>query len=260
LSVEVLTEGVHSGMASGIAPSSFRILRQLISRLEDEQTGDLLVESLHVPIPADRRKQARATAELLGDEVFKKLPFAPGVRPLSNDPVELLLGSTWQPTLVVTGADGLPAVRDAGNVLLPAVSARLSLRLPPTSNADSVSVELKTLLESDPPYDARVRFEVDSATGGWNAPAFAPWLERSMDAASQAVFGRPTMYMGVGGTIPFMGMLGERFPRTQFMITGVLGPHANAHGPNEFLDIAKATRLTECVSRVLGDHLQRRSD
>ncbi len=194
------------------------------------------------------------------DEVFKKLPFAPGVRPLSNDPVELLLGSTWQPTLVVTGADGLPAVRDAGNVLLPAVSARLSLRLPPTSNADSVSAELKTLLESDPPYDARVRFEVDSATGGWNAPAFAPWLERSMDAASQAVFGRPAMYMGVGGTIPFMGMLGERFPRTQFMITGVLGPHANAHGPNEFLDIAKATRLTECVSRVLADHLQRRSD
>ncbi|MGH8262167.1 MAG: M20 family metallopeptidase, partial [Steroidobacteraceae bacterium] len=260
LSVEVLTEGVHSGMASGIAPSSFRILRQLISRLEDEQTGDLLVESLHVPIPADRRKQARATAELLGDEVFRKLPFAPGVRPLSNDPVELLLGSTWQPTLVVTGADGLPAVRDAGNVLLPAVSARLSLRLPPPSNADSVSAELKTLLEADPPYDARVRFEVDSATSGWNAPAFATWLERSMDVASQAVFGRPTMYMGVGGTIPFMGMLGERFPRTQFMITGVLGPHANAHGPNEFLDIAKATRLTECVSRVLADHLQRRSD
>jgi acetylornithine deacetylase/succinyl-diaminopimelate desuccinylase-like protein len=260
LSVEVLTEGVHSGMASGIAASSFRILRQLLSRVEDDATGDLLVESLHVPIPADRRKQVRATAELLGDEVFRKLPFAPGVRPLSNDPVDLLIGSTWSPTLVVTGADGLPALRDAGNVLLPAVSARLSFRLPPTSNADAVSAELKTVLETDPPYGARVRFEVDSATGGWNAPAFAPWLEQSMETASQAVFGRSTMYMGVGGTIPFMGMLGERFPRTQFMITGVLGPHANAHGPNEFLDIAKATRLTECVSLVLADHLNRKSD
>jgi len=257
LSVEVLTEGVHSGMASGIAPSCFRILRQLLSRIEDQNSGDLLLDDLYAPIPADRKRQARATAELLGEEVFRKLPFVEGVQPLSNDPVELLLASTWLPTVVVTGADGLPALRDAGNVLLPAVSARLSVRLPPTSDPAKVSAALKKALEADPPYGARVRFEVDSAMGGWNAPAVAPWLEQSVEAASQMFFGRPAMYMGVGGSIPFMGMLGERFPRTQFMITGVLGPQSNAHGPNEFLQLETARRLTACVSKVLADHYRR---
>jgi acetylornithine deacetylase/succinyl-diaminopimelate desuccinylase-like protein len=257
LSVEVLTEGVHSGMASGIAPSCFRILRQLLSRIEDQNSGDLLLDELYAPIPPDRRHQARATAELLGEEVFRKLPFVEGVQPVSNDPVELLLASTWLPTVVVTGADGLPAVRDAGNVLLPAVSARLSVRLPPTSDPAKVSAALKQALEADPPYGARVRFEVDSAMGGWNAPAVAPWLEQSVEATSQMFFGRQAMYMGVGGSIPFMGMLGERFPRTQFMITGVLGPQSNAHGPNEFLHLEKARRLTACVSKVLADHYRR---
>jgi acetylornithine deacetylase/succinyl-diaminopimelate desuccinylase-like protein len=257
LSVEVLREGVHSGMASGIAPSCFRILRQLLARIEDQNTGDLLLDELYAPIPADRKRQARATAELLGAEVFRKLPFVEGAQPVSNDPVELLLGSTWMPTLVITGADGLPAVRDAGNVLLPAVSARLSVRLPPTSDPAKVSAALKQALEADPPYGARVRFEVDSAMGGWNAPTVAPWLEQSLEAASQMFFGRPAMYMGVGGSIPFMGMLGERFPRTQFMITGVLGPQSNAHGPNEFLHLEKARRLTACVSKVLADHGRR---
>ncbi len=257
LSVAVLKEGVHSGMASGIAPSSFRILRQLLSRVEDEKSGDILIEALHVRIPADRRQQARATADLLGDEVFRKLPFVPGARPVSNDPVELLLGSTWLPTLVVTGADGLPAVRDAGNVLLPVVNARVSLRLPPTADPEKVATEMKATLEADPPYGADVHFEIDSSTGGWNAPAVAPWLERSADRASREIFGRPAMYMGVGGTIPFMGMLGERFPRTQFLITGVLGPQANAHGPNEFLHLEKASRLTACVALVIADHLRK---
>ena len=146
---------------------------------------------------------------------------------------------------------------ETGNVLLPAVSARLSVRLPPTSDPAKVSAALKQALEADPPYGARVRFEVDSAMGGWNAPTVAPWLEQSLEAASQMFFGRPAMYMGVGGSIPFMGMLGERFPRTQFMITGVLGPQSNAHGPNEFLHLEKARRLTACVSKVLADHGRR---
>jgi acetylornithine deacetylase/succinyl-diaminopimelate desuccinylase-like protein len=259
LSVAVLTEGVHSGMASGIAPSSFRILRQLLSRIEDPNSGDLLIEELYAKIPADRQLQARATAALLGDDVFRKLPFVKGARPLSNDPVELLLGSTWQPTLVVTGADGLPALRDAGNVLLPAVSARLSVRLPPTTDPARASAALKTALESDPPYGARVQFDIDSSMGGWNSPALAPWLEESMQAASQLFFERPAMYMGVGGSIPFMGMLGERFPRTQFMITGVLGPQSNAHGPNEFLHLETARHVTACVAKVLADHYGRPS-
>jgi acetylornithine deacetylase/succinyl-diaminopimelate desuccinylase-like protein len=173
---------------------------------------------------------------------------------MSNDPAELITNSTWRATLAVTGADGLPPVSSAGNVLLPELAFKLSLRLPPTCDAERAAEALRATLERDPPYRAQVRFESDPATGGWNAPTFAPWLEESIARASQIVYGRESMHAGCGGTIPFMGMLGRRFPRTQFFITGVLGPHSNAHGPNEFLDVAYAKKLTACVSMVLADH------
>ena len=254
LTVRVLTEGVHSGMATGIAPTPFRILEQLLARLENPVTGDLLLDELHVPLPADRRAQAVAAAQVLGREVAGKLPWASGVQPVSNDPAELLINSSWRATLAVTGADGLPPIGSAGNVLLPQIAVKLSLRLPPTCDAARAAQAVRETLQRDPPYGAEVRFEAGSGTAGWNAPAFAPWLEESIGRASQAVYGRPAVHIGCGGTIPFMGMLGERFPRTQFFITGVLGPHANAHGPNEFLHIDYAKKLTACVSLVLADH------
>ena len=135
LTVDVLTEGVHSGSGSGVAPSAFRILRQLLSRIEHEVTGDLLLEGLYVPIPAQRRTQAAATAKVLGSSVEQKMPFVQGVQAISNDPLELLLNSTWRPSLTITGIDGLPPLRNAGNVLVPGVSAKLSFRLPPTGEA-----------------------------------------------------------------------------------------------------------------------------
>ena len=254
LRVDVLAEGVHSGTASGVVPSSFRLLRELLARVEDAGSGAILVEELHAPIPPDRRAQARAAAAVLGDSVFSKFPLMPGMRAVSNDPFELLLNNHWRPTLSVTGADGLPAFRSAGNVLRPYTSLKLSFRLPPTLAPAAAGEALKRALERDPPYGARVSFTVDSAMGGWNAPALAPWLEQSMQAASQAFFGRDAMYTGTGGSIPFMGMLGERFPGTQFLVTGVLGPQSNAHGPNEFLHLETARRLTACVARVLADH------
>jgi len=254
LRVRVLSEGVHSGMASGIAPTPFRILEQLLARIENPITGDLLLEELHVSMPADRRAQAGAAAKVLGAEVAGKLPWLKGVQAVSNDPVELIINSTWRGTLAVTGADGLPAVGSAGNVLLPELSVKLSLRLPPTCDAARAAKAVREALEREPPYGAQVSFADGSATGGWNAPAFAPWLEESIGRASRAVYGREAVHLGCGGTIPFMGMLGQRFPRTQFFITGVLGPHANAHGPNEFLHIEYAKKLTACVSLVLADH------
>jgi len=252
LTVEVLTEGVHSG-ASGIAPSSFRVARALLSRLEDERTGRILPADFHADIPAERLEQARAVAGVLGDDIAGKLPFVDGMRPAHDDPVELLLASTWRPALAVTGAAGLPAPGDAGNVLRPRTSLKLSLRLPPTTAAAAAARRLKDLLETDPPYGARVTFDVETPGGGWNAPATRPWLAASADHASRAFFGKPAMYMGVGGSIPFMSMLGEKFPRAQFLITGVLGPGSNAHGPNEFLHVPTAVRLTACVARVLAD-------
>src|SRR5579872_6742852 len=254
LHVRVLEEGVHSGMATGIAPTPFRILGQLLARIENPVNGDLLLDELHVPLPADRRAQAVAAASVLGDEVAGKLPWAGGVQAVSNDPVELIINSTWRATLAVTGADGLPPVGSAGNVLLPQITVKLSLRTPPTCDAPSAAEAVRQAIERDPPYGAEVRFVPDSANTGWNAPAFAPWLEQSISRASKAVYGREAVSIGCGGTIPFMGMLGERFPHTQFFITGVLGPHANAHGPNEFLHIAYAKQLTACVSLVLADH------
>jgi acetylornithine deacetylase/succinyl-diaminopimelate desuccinylase-like protein len=254
LSIEVLTEGVHSGAGTGVAPSVFRIARTLLARVENDVNGDLLLDELYVDIPSARLSQARAAAAVLGDQVAGKIPFVPGARPLTDAPYELILNNTWRPTLTITGAGGLPALQNAGNVLLPRLDLKLSFRLPPTNDAAIAAAAVKKRLEADPPYGARVSFDVGSSLAGWNAPALAPWLERSMREASSATFGRDTMYLGTGGSIPFIGMLGERFPETQFLVTGVLGPHANAHGPNEFLHLAYAQNLTVCVAKVLGDH------
>jgi acetylornithine deacetylase/succinyl-diaminopimelate desuccinylase-like protein len=249
----MLSEGAHSGLAAGIAAAPFRIAQQLLQRLEDNLTGELRLPALCVDLPADRRSQVAATAAVLGDQILDKVPFIEGARPMSSDPIELLLNNTWRPALTVTGAEGLPPLQMAGNVLLPEIALKLSLRLPPTVDADAASEAVRQLLEQEPPYGAKVTFEPESSSGGWNAPPFAAWFEQSMRRASQHVYGREPVYLGGGGTIPFLRMLGERFPRTQFFVTGVLGPRSNAHGPNEYLDLAYATRLTECVSMVLAD-------
>jgi acetylornithine deacetylase/succinyl-diaminopimelate desuccinylase-like protein len=257
LRVKVLSEGVHSGDASGIVASSFRVQRQLLSRVEDERTGEILLRALHVEVPAQRLAQARAAAAALGDEVFSKFPWAPGRRPVARDNAELMLNRTWRPALAATGIDGLPPLQSAGNVLRPQTTLKLSLRIPPRLDPQAAARALKAALETDPPYGAQVVFEGDKASTGWDAPPLAPWLEAAADAASRTYFGRPAMSMGEGGTIPFMGMLGEKFPQAQFLITGVLGPHSNAHGPNEFLHLPTGKKLTCCVAEVIAAHHRR---
>jgi acetylornithine deacetylase/succinyl-diaminopimelate desuccinylase-like protein len=257
LQVEVLREGVHSGDAGGIVPSSFRVLRQLLSRLEDEATGALRPGFLAAEVPADRRAQAAIAARVLGDAVHARFPFVPGTGPLGDDGVDRVLRRTWGAALEVTGMDGIPSVADGGNVLRPDTRAKLSLRLPPVVDGEEATARVKSLLEADPPDGARVRFEPEPAATGWNAPPSDPWLEEAANDASQAYFGQQAVFMGEGGTIPFMAMLGERFPHAQFLITGVLGPGANAHGPNEFLHLPTGTRLTSCVAEVLAAHAAR---
>jgi acetylornithine deacetylase/succinyl-diaminopimelate desuccinylase-like protein len=254
LTVKVLEEGVHSGDASGIVPSSFRLLRQLLSRIEDEDTGRILLDGLQVEVPEDRMAQARKVSDVLGEEVYDKFPFLPGMRPMAEDLTELVLNRTWRPALSVTGADGIPPLASAGNVLRPHTAVKLSLRLPPTLDGKGAGELLKETLLRDPPNGAQVTLDLEKASAGWNAPAMAPWLEQAIDAASHEFFGAPAMYMGEGGSIPFMGMLGEKFPGAQFMITGVLGPHSNAHGPNEFLHIPMGKKVTASVARVLTGH------
>ncbi|MSP50060.1 MAG: M20/M25/M40 family metallo-hydrolase [Alphaproteobacteria bacterium] len=255
LTVRVLEEGVHSGDASGIVPSSFRILRKLISRIEDEETGRILPDSLYAQVPAERVAQARVAAAALGKEVYAKFPFPEGMTPVTDDLTELVLNRTWRPALATTGMDGLPTPGNAGNVLRPYTTAKLSLRLPPTLDAKEAQATVKKLLEKDPPYGATVSFASDKAGTGWNAPRLAPWLEKSLAKGSTAAFGQPPAYMGEGGSIPFMAMLGEKFPASQFVVTGVLGPHSNAHGPNEFLHIPTGKKVTQVIAHVLADHL-----
>ena len=252
--IRVLEEGVHSGDASGIVPSSFRLLRQLLSRLEDETTGKVLVEGLYVDVPEERIVQAKKSAEVLGTAVYDKFPLLPGMKPMADDLNELILNRTWRPALSVTGIDGIPPLSSAGNVLRPFTSVKLSLRLPPTLDGKRAGELLKETLTHNPPNGAQITLELEKASSGWNAPAMSPWLAQAIDAGSREFFGQPAMYMGEGGTIPFMGMLGEKFPGAQFMITGVLGPHSNAHGPNEFLHIPMGKRVTACVARVIADH------
>jgi len=254
LKVRVLTEGVHSGYASGVVPSSFRILRQLLSRLEDEETGAVRPSELYAQIPAERVAQARRAAAALGDKVFTEYPFAPGMSPASDDLTELVLNRTWRPQLAVTGIAGLPLPIDAGNVLLPFTEAKLSLRLPPTLDPDAVNNSVRTLLGKDPPYGAQIEYQPGSSAAGWNAPDLSPWLEQSLARASEDAFGAPPAYIGEGGSIPFMAMLGEKFPHAQFVVTGVLGPHSNAHGPNEFLHIPTGKRVSLVIAQVLADH------
>jgi len=258
LRADVLTEGVHSGTASGVVPSSFRVLRELLSRIEDETTGQILLDALHVDIPEERIEQAKRAADTLGDSVYRKFPWAADNPVPSESPYELLLDNTWRPTLSITGADGLPALVNAGNVQLPYATLKLSFRLPPTCDGNLAAASIKEIFDTNPPPLSKVRFEVDSTMTGWNAPPIAGWLETSMQKASESFFGKPSMYMGTGGTIPFMGMLGEKFPKAQFLITGLLGPNSNAHGPNEFLHIETGKRLTSCVAQILEDHFKRR--
>lgn len=251
LSVELISEGVHSGSASGIVADSFRVIRQLISRIEDEVSGEVKLAQLHCDIPEERKKQAQDCVKALGDAVYTEFPWHEGVKPVTTDKQQLILNRTWRPALTVTGADGFPCIANAGNVMRPLTALKLSMRLPPLVNPKTAAAILHETLTKAPPYNAKVSFAVGDGSQGWDAPKLAPWLAEAADAASKTYYGKSAAYMGEGGTIPFMGMLGKQFPQAQFMITGVLGPHSNAHGPNEFLHLDMVKKLTACVAYVL---------
>ena len=253
LRVDILNEGIHSGGGSGIVPSSFRIARQLLSRIEDENTGMIKLDSFTVDIPQERLTQAKETISVLGDKFVDAFPWVKDSYPVLQDPVELLLNNTWRSMLSVTGADGLPRIEDSGNVLRPYTALKLSLRLPPTLKAEKAQLLLENLLLSDSPYGANVSLKFEEPASGWNAPPLQPWLGNAVQTASKIVYGKNALCMGEGGTIPFMAMLGEAFPKAQFVITGVLGPQSNAHGPNEFIHIPYAEKLTASITSIISE-------
>lgn len=258
LHIDVLKQGVHSGNGSGIVPSCFMIMRQLLNRIEDDTHGTIKLADLFVDIPTERIAQVKQTAAVLGSDVYHSYPFHKDVKPLTTDVSEQILNRTWRPALSVIGCDGLPPSSNAGNVTLPKLSVKLSMRLPPTLDANRALATLKNTLESNPPFGASIHFDAKEAASGWNAPSESPWLTRAASLASKIYFGHDAMYMGEGGSIPFMGMLGKKFPNAQFLITGVLGPESNAHGPNEFLHIPTGKKLTCCVAGIIAEHFKHR--
>jgi len=254
LKVHILQEGSHSGHASGIVPSSFRIARSLLNRIEDPNTGEIIKEFHHPAIPGHRLEQTKKCASALGKHIYEEFKFVPGAQPVSHDLTELLLNRTWRPMLEITGADGFFPMANAGNVLRTHTSLRLSLRLPPGIDENKAKKDLEEILSKNPPYGAKVECDCFKAAPGWESPALAPWLESSLTKASNFFYSKPPNFIGEGGSIPFMGMLGKKFPAAQFVITGVLGPQSNAHSGNEMLHVEMGKKITACVSAILADH------
>tara|TARA_A100000164_G_scaffold363640_1_gene380914 strand:- start:669 stop:2069 length:1401 start_codon:yes stop_codon:yes gene_type:complete len=254
MKVEVLKEGVHSGGASGHVPSSFRIARSLLSRLENEKTGEILIDELNTEIPNYRIQETKNLVSILNNEVVEEFPWKNDMKPSTDDNIEGVLRRTWKPAVSIVGVDGIPSTANAGNVLRPYTTLQLSMRIPPTTNAKKAVSAMKKTLSENIPYDATVELKFEKAGEGWNAPESKPWLLEAINKASKEYFGQMACSMGEGGSIPFMGMLGKQFPEAQFVITGVLGPQSNAHGPNEFLHIPFAKRLTCCISSIIADY------
>jgi acetylornithine deacetylase/succinyl-diaminopimelate desuccinylase-like protein len=252
LTVRVVEEGLHSGGYGGFVPDGFRILRRLLERIEDSEDGRVLIPEAWVEVPPELEAALARVAERVGAGRVGEAPLSPGVEPVTgDDPVEAMLATTWRPQLTVVGQDGLPPTARAGNVLRPETTLGLSLRIPPHVDPEVVLLALERALTTDPPHGAQVTFSGGSGAWGWAAPPTAPWLEGALQAASDHFFGAPSLQFGEGGTIPFMAMLGQRFPGTQFLVTGVLGPESNAHGPNEFIHLPTARKITAVVASVL---------
>ena len=251
VTVRVLEAGVHSGIASGIAPDSFRIMRQLLDRLEDPMTGGIKLAEMNVPIPAARRADAIALAATEPDAVGRDIPFTRGVSAATPDPVELILNNTWRPSLTVTGADGLPESKLAPGVLRPATALRLSFRTPPTTDTAGAQAALVKAVTTDVPYGARVEVRNFVSLDGWSAPLPSQWLADALDALTGPVFSQPYRQLGIGGGIPFMQMLGQRYPDANFVVTGALSADSNMHVPDESLNIRYAEQVTAAVAYVL---------
>jgi acetylornithine deacetylase/succinyl-diaminopimelate desuccinylase-like protein len=256
LTVRVLGHGVHSGEAGGVVPSSFRISRQLLDRIEDASTGDVLVPELRVDPPDWALDAAREQAAALDGNTSDGPPF-PVVGSLEldgADSTDRVVRNAWRASVAVVGADGMPPPAEAGSVLRPFTSLKLVVRIPPTCDPVAAAAALERTLTADPPSGAEVTWEGGQAAGGWAAAPLAPWLGEALDQASRACFANPPARLGEGGSIPFMGWLAERYPEAQVLAAGVLGPGSNAHGPDESLHLPTAERLTGALALLLDAH------
>lgn len=256
LEVSLLREGFHSGFGSGIVPDAFRVARLLLNRVEDVETGRILLPELRTKIPVERQEQMKKLVEDVGrPDVARQFPWQPGARPQFPDDVfKMYVDNTWEPTLTVVGMEGLPEPSKAGNVLHPSVKLQLSFRIPPLVDHAVAIRAIKAALERDPPCGAKVSasFGGGHEAPGWDAAELKPNLQEALRKSCHAYFGKDVGYTGVGGTIPLMEMLSRMFPDASLVVTGVLGPGTGMHGPNEFLPIDYTKKVTAAVAMVMG--------
>jgi len=253
LSVKHLAVPCHSGMATGLVPSTFRIARELISRIENEKTGEILFPEAHVEIPQNRIDQCNAIAAHLGQGSVEIVTLLPGAKYLSEDFGQLLLNKAWKPGLAVTGQRGLPIVEEGSNVIRPETALKLSLRIPPGVDAEKCQAAMKKILEADPPYGATVEFKPLGAGCGWYGKDFDPLLDAAIKKATKAAFGAEPLYYGEGGSIPLCNTFQELWGKAQIIVTGCAGPDAKPHGYDESLDLPYTGKFTAVVASIFCD-------
>ena len=251
LSIHHLATPCHSGMATGLVPSTFRIARMLISRLEDEQTGEIKVKEAHVEIPANRIQQAKDVAAHLGERSHEIVSPLDGCKLLTTDNSQLLINKAWKPGLAVTGCDGIPPIASASNVMRTNTDLKLSLRIPPGVDAEALGKTLKSVLEADPPYGAKVTYDCSAAGNGWCGRDFSPEIDQVITEASMKIFGNKPAYYGEGGSIPLCNKFQELWPEAQTLVTGCAGTDSNPHGYNESLDLPYTGKFTAIVAAIL---------
>ena len=256
LTVKVLNEPVHSGTASGMIPSSFRVMRQLLSRLEDPITGKILLKSCHTKIPTEQKRAIKDLVKVAGKTIYTSFPMVKGLRPVSQNLSELLLNRCWRPALSITGAGGLPSLQEAGNVVRPETTLFLSLRIPPFCKPAKILHDLEKLFTHNPPYGATVIFKPIAASAGWANKKIATWLHHELHKVSKTYFGANMLQIGEGGSIGVIPMLNEAFPKAQVILTGVMGQETNEHAPNEKLPLAEAKKMICCISDILAKQYQ----
>jgi len=252
LKVRVLEKSMHSGVGSGIVPSSFRIARQLLDRIECPKSGKI-IDDLQVEIPGDKLEQAVKAAKIQGTGVYDKFCFCKGVQPVSQDVQELYLNNIWRAQLEITGQSGIPLLQHSGNVLREETVLRCSLRLPPTLSGEEAFKTVHALLTQDVPYNAQVEVTSQGAGNGWSANQIPERVVEILDRHNQEIFGNPTLMYGCGGSIPFIKTIQDLLPSTLLFVSGVVLPDSNMHGPNEKIDLEYLTKFAKSLTCFLVD-------
>jgi len=251
LSVKVSHEGIHSGNSGGTIPSSFRIQRILLDRIEDSSSGKVLIPEMHIEIDQEIRQKAKSLAEVVGNSIWEQFPTVDTLESIADSTEDMILAMNWEPTLSIIGADGMPPVRVAGNVLRTNTDLKLSFRIPPGVDSEKAIEKAKQILESDPPFGSEVSFTPDSCADGFRAPSMEGKVRDAIEKASLSVTGLQPLATWTGGTIPFMAMMQGKYPDAMFLCTGPSGPGNNAHGPDEKMHIPSAKKLTVVLSATI---------